>query len=125
MSKIYEEYKKLKEKEAKKMYLFESGNFYIFLDKDAEKINQCIGLKITPFCKEAKKCGFPKTSIETDTKLFKQHGLHIKIIPCLSSQTTKKSEKKIIKKIVSLNLNKITPIKALALLKELQDFYKK
>ena len=47
--KIYDKYKELKEQNSSKMYLFRNGNFYIFLDKDADLINEYVVLKKTNF----------------------------------------------------------------------------
>lgn len=78
MSKIYEEYKKIKLKEIeesneqldvqkpslKKLYLFKSGIFYILLNEDAEITSKLLNLKITNFAKEVIKTGFPIKSYE-------------------------------------------------------------
>lgn len=80
MSEIYKSYVKLKENDKEKMYLFKSGNFYIFLGEDADKINEYIVLKKTFFCKEAMKCGFPTNSLDDYMKVFHNHGFKIQIV---------------------------------------------
>ena len=42
MSKIYNKYLELKKENDDKFYLFKCGNFYIFLDEDAERINEYV-----------------------------------------------------------------------------------
>ena len=64
----------------KKLYLFECGNFYIFLADDAEKINKLFDLKLTIFANDVYKCGFPKNSLDKYLNLFKEKKLKIKVI---------------------------------------------
>ncbi len=120
MSYIYEQYKKLKEKDRKSMYLFRSGKFYIFIGEDADTINRYVVLKKTKFCKEADKCGFPENRLENYLQVFRNQHLKIKVIDEQEDRTKEERVKKIIQ---SLDLNKITPIKALNLLKDIQDIY--
>ena len=42
MSKIYNEYLRLKKDDSNKLYLFKSGKFYIFLGEDCDLINECL-----------------------------------------------------------------------------------
>ena len=58
MSKIYNEYLKLKAQNADKLYLFKSGKFYIFVGEDCDTINNYVVLKKTNFSQESQKCGF-------------------------------------------------------------------
>lgn len=58
MSEIYSKYVKLKEKDKETMYLFKSGNFYIFLGEDADKINEYVVLKKRFFVKKHKNAAF-------------------------------------------------------------------
>ncbi len=117
MSEIYNQYKKLKEENKKKMYLFKVGNFYIFLDEDAEKINDYVVLKKTPFCKEVMKCGFPVNRLEDYMKVFHNHKLPISII-----ENEKKCDlEQVIQHLRKIDLNKLTPIKALNLLYEIKE----
>ena len=64
MSKIYDRYIELKNKDSDKIYLFLCGNFYIALDSDAIILNELFGMKLTKFSNLWDKCGFPKNSIE-------------------------------------------------------------
>lgn len=64
MSKIYDKYVELKNKDSSKIYLFLCGNFYIVLDSDAIMLNEMFDMKLTKFSNLCDKCGFPKNSIE-------------------------------------------------------------
>ena len=68
MSKLYTEYLKLKNKDVEKIYLFKSGIFYIALDKDAEKLSEALGFKLTNLNNSIVKCGFPQNRIEFYTE---------------------------------------------------------
>ncbi len=116
MSKIYDMYKKLKEEDSSKMYLFKNGNFYIFIDKDADLINEYVVLKKTKFCRECEKCGFPVSKLDDYLKVFNNQKLKIKIIDNVISK-----EQDIIKKLKKIDIDKMTPIKALNTLKELKE----
>ena len=70
MSKIYNKYLELKNNNPKKLYLFHSGKFYIFLADDADIINQYVVLKKTKFTKEIYKCGFPDSVIDDYKRVF-------------------------------------------------------
>lgn len=114
--KIYDKYLELKKINSNKLYLFKSGNFYIFLDEDADKINEYMVLKKTPYNKEIMKCGFPINSIDSYMKVFNNHKLDIEIIDTLDGNLL--NFKDVLSKI---DLDSITPIKALNLLYELKD----
>ncbi len=52
MSKVYEKYLEKKSANDDKIYLFKSGNFYIFLAEDAKLMGDELGLKLTKFSNE-------------------------------------------------------------------------
>jgi len=116
MSQIYEKYVALKEKDKNKMYLFRSGNFYIFLEEDADKINEYVVLKKTRFCKEAMKCGFPASSLEAYLRIFKNHALKVEVI-----EKEGISYEEILAFLRKLDLDHTTPIRALNILKEWKE----
>lgn len=120
MSVIYDKYKKMKEKDKEKMYLFRSGNFYIFLGEDADNINNYVVLKKTPFCKETIKCGFPIGSLDDYMKVFHNQGLNVEVVED-SINATNKDLTEMISILNKLDLNQVTPLKALNILKELKD----
>lgn len=111
--KIYEKYKELKQINSDKMYLFRSGGFYIFLGEDADRINEYMVLKKTPFTKETMKCGFPVGSLEDYKKVFNNHGLNIDVI-----EPEDNNPLKILENIL---LDTITPLEALKILYELKE----
>ena len=117
MSYIYKKYQKLKEENSDKMYLFKSGNFYIFVGEDADKINEYVVLKKTAFCKEAMKCGFPIQSLNDYMKVFHNHGLRIEVI----DEFEQNDIEEILNYLKTIDLDKMTPIKALNLLYEIQE----
>ncbi len=121
MSKIYEEYIDLKKKDSEMMYLFRSGNFYIFLGEDADKINDYVVLKRTPFCKETIKCGFPIRSLEDYLKVFQNHKLKVKVV---EHSQPENSFEAAIERLRRINLDTMTPIKALNFLKEMKELMK-
>lgn len=116
MSKIYNEYLKLKSIDSSKLYLFKSGKFYIFIGDDCDLINEYVVLKKTPFSKEASKCGFPINSLEQYLKVFNNHKLNIEII-----EEIIKDEQNIIKELEKVNIDLITPLEAMIILKKLKD----
>ena len=116
MSKIYNEYLKLKSIDSSKLYLFKSGKFYIFLGDDCDLINEYVVLKKTPFCKETSKCGFPINSLEQYLKVFNNHKLNIEII-----EEIIQDEKNIIKELEKIDINNITPLESIVILKKLKD----
>lgn len=123
MSKIYEKYLELKAIDKDKMYLFHSGKFYIFIADDADKINDYIVLKKTPFCKEALKCGFPDTSLNDYLRVFNNHMLNIEVIEKIVEDSD--INKDIISYLYNIDLDNITPMDALLHLKYLKDLVKR
>lgn len=80
MSKLVGMYRRLKEQDSETLYLFKSGIFYIFLDKDALKINELLSLKLTHLNNDVLKCGFPSSSIDKYYIKFKENNVNVKII---------------------------------------------
>ena len=116
MSKIYNKYLELKAIDKDKLYLFKSGKFYIFIDKDCDIINEYVVLKKVKFFGDIYKCGFPNNVLDNYLKVFKNHKLNVEIIDEVDS-----SIESIIK---SVDVDNITPIEALIKLKELKDIVK-
>ena len=114
--KIYDKYLELKNLNKNKLYLFKSGNFYIFLADDADKINEYMVLKKTPYNKEIMKCGFPVNSIDSYMKVFNNHKLDIEVIDSIDVNSPN-----IIDLIKKIDLDNITPIKALNFLYDIKD----
>jgi DNA mismatch repair ATPase MutS len=53
------------------MYLFKSGNFYIFLGENAKIMSEELGLKLTKFSTLSNKCGFPVNELNKYLKFIK------------------------------------------------------
>lgn len=121
MSKLYSEYLKRKKEDNSKYYLFKSGLFYIFIDEDAKSINKITPLNITKLNNDIVKCGFPENSLDKYLEIFKNLGLHIDVIEDFCSKESKEEvNNKIIKKIKNLNIDTLTPLKALNILSEIK-----
>ena len=121
MSKLYLEYKRKKDDNKDKYYLFKSGLFYIFIDEDAKKINKITPLNITNLNNDIVKCGFPSNSLDKYLDIFKNLGLDVEIVNRIDENENKDISTKIIKKIKNLNINALTPVKALNILNEFKD----
>ena len=83
MSRLYDIYISLKENEKDDdtlLYLFKSGMFFIFIDKDALVASKLLNLKLTSLSPSIVKCGFPISSLDKFTMLLKNSGYSIKII---------------------------------------------
>lgn len=128
MSKIYNKYLKLKEENSNQLYLFHSGKFYIFIDEDADFINQYVVLKKTKFTNEVLKCGFPDNRLEDYLRVFSNHGLNISIIESdaidlesIPTSLEKKIQKykKIEGYLENIEIDTITPVEALVILNQI------
>lgn len=80
MSKLIDMYESLKEQNPNLIYLFKSGIFYLFLDDDAKTVSPILNLKLTNLNQSTLKCGFPCSSYDKYSTVFKIHNLKIKII---------------------------------------------
>lgn len=117
MSKLYMEYLKKKHADENKYYLFKSGMFYIFLDDDAKKISKITPLSITYLNKDIVKCGFPTNSLSKYLDIFNNLGLEIEIVERVNDNLSN-VDVEIIKRIRRLNIDNLTPLKALNLLSD-------
>ncbi len=116
MSKIYDKYLELKKMDATKLYLFHSGKFYIFLDQDADYINEFVVLKKTKFTSEVDKCGFPDNVLDNYLKVFRNHKLNIEVIDKIEKKSSIEDF------IRNLDIDQLTPKEALLKLYELRSF---
>ena len=121
MSKIYQKYLELKEKDTTKLYLFRCGNFYIFLDEDAKEINNYAVLKLTKFTQNIMKCGFPVNSLENYMKVFKNQNLDIEVIEHYENSLEEFQMKKIQNILENTQINEITPLEALNILAKIKE----
>lgn len=111
------EYLKKKHADENKYYLFKSGMFYIFLDDDAKKISKITPLSITYLNKDIVKCGFPTNSLSKYLDIFNNLGLEIEIVERVNDNLSN-VDVEIIKRIRRLNIDNLTPLKALNLLSD-------
>lgn len=116
VSKLYNRYKVLKNKE-NIIYIFKVGMFYIMLDDDAKVLSKLLNLKLIPLNSEINKCGFPINSLEKYEKILKENKVNYKIV-----ENNENNDLNIfINKIKRYNINNITGIKAIELLSELKE----
>lgn len=80
MSKLYSNYLNLKTGNPDLLYLFKSGVFYIALDKDALKLSELFGFKITNLNEQVIKCGFPTRSLDVYINQLKNLNIPFQII---------------------------------------------
>ena len=116
MSKIYNKYLELKEKDSSKMYLFRVGNFYIFLNEDAYKINEYMVLKLTYFARDVEKCSFENYMI-----IFQNQNLNVEVIEDIEVKTDEEKINKVIKRLNNINIDQTTPLDALKELARLKE----
>lgn len=125
MSKIYNEYLRLKAKDPNKLYLFKSGKFYIFVGDDVDTINNYVVLKRTNFSNESQKCGFPESVLDDYLRVFKNHHLDIEVITEIIPVNDDDSKlEKITNYLKRIKIDKITPLEAfkhLVRIKEIVD----
>ena len=122
MSKLKDKYFECKKDDKEKVYLFDSGIFYLFLGEDAIKMSDIFNLKLTLFTSDLYKCGFPKTSLNKYKEMFKEKNLEIEIVEKDKPTTyTDEFYQTIVDKIKSIDLNNITPLDSMKLLKDIQD----
>jgi hypothetical protein len=121
MSKLYDMYLDLKKEDADTLYLFKCGKFYIFIAEDCIKINDYVVLKKVPFTKDKLKCGFPKESLNDYMRVFNNHNLKIKIIEDKNNKIMEEKNNEVLDELKKININYLTPIEALSILKTLQD----
>ena len=126
VSKIYMEYLKRKKIDNDKYYLFRSGMFYIFIDEDARKICKITLLKLTNLSNDIVKCGFPSNSLDKYLSVFKNMGLDVLIVDDLGNNENNNNNNNelVIRKIKRLDIDNITPVKALNILNDLKGMLK-
>lgn len=127
MSKLYEQYLKLKAQENNKVYMFKCGTFYYFLAEDAKKISETFPLKLLPFTENICKCSFPVSRLGYYISEFQKLNINFEIIDNQYSKIENYNDylnneklKVIIKNIIDLDLNEITMKQAFNILEDLQ-----
>lgn len=130
MSKLLNQYKDLKKQDASSIYLFRVGIFYNILNEDAKIINEKLGLKITDMGPSIFKCGFPISQLDKYIILLKNLKIKYKIIDNLPNTNINTymnniEIKKILNKIVELDMNNTTFQQAFNILLDTQNKLKK
>ena len=118
---MYNKYVELKKHSSSTLYLFKCGAFYIFLEDDAITINKYINLKLTSFGNNYIKCGFPINSYDKYMNIFKRLDLDIEEVSC--NEITDYDVSYLLNRLKSIDINEITPIEALNIIKELKEKY--
>ena len=122
MSKLYDLYKLSKIKNPDKFILIKSGTFYLFLDDDALKVSDKLGLKLTYLNESVLKCGFPLLSLPKYEKMLKANSIDYLITGLnLNNSNQNEIEKRVIEDLRLLDINNLSPIAAINLLKDFQE----
>ena len=130
MSKLLDQYEKLKKDDASCIYLFRVGIFYNILNEDAKLINEKLGLKTTDLGPSIFKCGFPVSQLDKYIILLNQLKIKYKVIDNLPNSNINEyinnvEIKKILNKISSLDMNNTTFQQAFNFLLDIQERVKK
>ena len=88
MSKLYEQYLKLKIENQNTIYLFKSGLFYIVLEDDALKLSEELKLKLTNFGNLTLKCGFPESRLKYYLEKLKELNLDYILVQSEQNKNT-------------------------------------
>lgn len=88
MSKLYKKYVILKIKNSQKIYLFEAGIFYLFIDEDAKLMAKELDLRLTNLNKNIVKCGFPVKSLDKYIHILRNLNYNIEIVPSDDESTS-------------------------------------
>lgn len=131
MSKIYNKYIELKSDpnyQENTLYLFKSGLFFIFIDKDAQIISPYLNLKLGQLNDSIVKCGFPINSLQKYLNLIKNTPYQIEIVsfdsdkPMASSQYMyTENLKTIIDEILQINVDTLSISQAYDFLYDIQN----
>lgn len=128
MSKLYNNYLKLKKENPSTFFLFKSGIFYIFLDEDAKKISELMNLKLTMLNENIVKCGFPASALSKYVNQLDKLNITYQIlepnfekINSVSEYLVQNDIQQIVKVIKELDLNNITPVEALNILIKIKN----
>ena len=127
MSKLYEQYEKLKKDDKEKIYLFKSGIFYIALDEDAKKLSEIFGFKLVEFNDVILKCGFPLKRLSYYSQMLDANQIPFEVIDPNYAKIDNYSDylkneniKQVIQSILDLDMNNTTFQQAFTFLQDLQ-----
>ena len=133
MSKLYKKYVLLKINNPQKIYLFECGIFYIFIDEDAKLMSKILNLKLTLLNSVIFKCGFPVNSINKYLQILKNSNYTIEIVPSdnfsspisINNFAISKKIEKIIYDFLKHDINSLSISQSFDLLNDLQIKFRK
>ncbi len=114
---VYSKYVELKNNDKESFYLFEVGNFYIFINEDAEYICKITTLKLVNHANGVIKCGFPKNSLNKYLNIFNNLGLKIVVVDNINDN---KKIDKYLNKIREIDIENITPLECFNIVCELK-----
>lgn len=128
MSKLYSIYKNEKSnlENQDTILLFESGVFYIALDKDAYALSSHFGFKLTDLNNEIKKCGFPISAsdkyMNSINSIFPTKILNTKKYTSYSISNYKLDEEVVdlLQNIVEIDINNISILETYKKLEEIK-----
>jgi len=126
MSKLIQQYEKLKQQDPSAVYLFRVGIFYNILNEDAKIVNEKLGLKITDLGPNIFKCGFPISQINKYRGLLEQRNIKYQVIDNLPSSNVNDymnnvEVKKILNRICDIDMNNTTCQQAFNTLLDIQN----
>ena len=123
MGRIIEEYNRLKSDNPDRVILFESGVFYNAIEEDAKYLNEKLGLQITNNeIGGYVRCGFPVRSLNTYIEKLNNNKIEYIIVKGTPKKESKENIKeKILREILKMDLDNMTPIEAHAKLLEFQN----
>lgn len=127
MSKLYSIYLSSKKQNPNSIFLFKSGIFFIALENDAITLSNLFNLKLTNLNAQVQKCGFPCSSFEKYSHLFKALNLNIKIIEInqnisysISEYTQDKNISELLEEITNINEDSLSVAQAYECIKSLK-----
>lgn len=132
MSKLYNKYLFFKKIDSSKLYLFKSGIFYIFLDEDAKKISNLLGLKLTNLNEEIVKCGFPSSNLTKYIQMLNSSNVSFQIVDENLNAVTKEEQylsnveaTNILDSLKKVDINKLSPIEAFNMICKFKNILEK
>lgn len=128
MSKLFNKYLELKKNYPETFFLFNTGLFCIFIDKDAQYLSDMLGLRLVYLNSNVYKCGFPSSQFLKYNKLLNDNNINFKIIENDYNTISDKekyindiSQLKLIDQISNVDTDNISPHQALNILINLQE----
>ena len=126
MSKLFDIYKKLKNENKERIYLFKSGVFYICLDDDAKFLSNKYNFKLTNLTTDILKCGFPCSSFDKYYMMFVNDNIDFKIIENNtifdgSDYLQNKKMTVLLDKINEVNVNTLSVSEAYRFIEEIKE----